>query len=94
MSDHDTDTAITLNSLVKEPVNFIKMDIEGEEVNALKGSDRVFAGSKNIKCSICSYHRHGDEEEIKKILQGYGLKTSTSKGYMLFLFDDEIWKKS
>lgn len=92
LSDHNTDTAISLNSLVKEPVNFIKMDIEGEEVNALKGSDRVFAGSSNIKCSICSYHRHGDEEKIRAILQEYGLTTVTSKGYMLFIYDDEVWK--
>lgn len=92
LSDRDTNKTITLNSLIKEPVNFIKMDIEGEEINALKGADRVFAGSANIKCSICSYHRHGDEEKIKNILQGYGLKTSTSKGYMLYLCDDDIWK--
>lgn len=88
----DTDTRVTLNSLVKEPVNFIKMDIEGEEVNALRGSDRVFADSNNIKCSICSYHKHGDEKEIKKILQQYGLKTAVSAGYMLFTYDADIWR--
>lgn len=88
----DTETTVTLNSLVKEPVNFIKMDIEGEEINALRGSDRVFADSNHIKCSICSYHKHGDEEKIKAILQEYGLKTVTSKGYMLFTYDAEIWK--
>lgn len=92
LSDRDSDTTVTLNSLVKEPVNFIKMDIEGEEINALKGADRVFAISTNIKCSICSYHRHGDEEKIRNILHGYGLRTSNSKGYMLFLCDDEIWR--
>lgn len=88
----DTEDTITLNSLVKESVNFIKMDIEGEEINALRGSDRVFADSKNIKCSICSYHRHGDEEAIRAILQEYGLKTVISTGYMLFTYDPEIWK--
>lgn len=88
----DTETMITLNSLVKEPVDFIKMDIEGEEINALRGSDRVFANSNHIKCSICSYHKHGDEEAIKEILQQYGLKTEASAGYMLFTYDAEIWK--
>lgn len=92
LSDCDTDTAVTLNSLINEPVNFIKMDIEGEEVNALKGADRVITDSKNIKCSICSYHKHGDEEKIRAILQEYGLTTVTSKGYMLFIYDDEVWK--
>lgn len=92
LSDHDTDTTITLNSLVKEPVNFIKMDIEGEEINALKGSDKVFASSSRIKCAVCAYHRHGDEEKIKNILTKYGLNTSVSKGYMLFIHDSEVWK--
>lgn len=92
LSDHDTDITITLNSLVKEPVNFIKMDIEGEEINALKGSDKVFANSSRIKCAVCAYHRHGDEEKIRNILTGYGLNTSVSKGYMLFIHDNEVWK--
>ena len=92
LSDKDSDTCITLNTLVQEPVDFLKMDIEGEEVNALRGADKVFVNSANIKCSICAYHRHGDEEKIKDILSRYGLETCTSKGYMLFIYDDEIWK--
>ena len=91
LSDKDSDTCITLNTLVQEPVDFLKMDIEGEEVNALRGADKVFVNSANIKCSICAYHRHGDEEKIKDILSRYGLETCTSKGYMLFIYDDEIW---
>lgn len=92
LSGHNTATEVTLNSLVREPVNFLKLDIEGEEVNALKGSNQVFAKSNHIKCAVCSYHRQGDEEAVKTILHGYGLKTVNSKGYMLFLFDDEIWR--
>ena len=89
---YDSDNTITLNSLVKEPVNFIKMDIEGGEVNALKSADKVFGRSSHIKCAICAYHKHGDEEKIKNILKEYGLDTSVSKGYMLFICDDEVWK--
>ncbi len=92
LSDRDTDTMIKLNSLIDEPVNFIKMDIEGEEIKALKGSDRVFTENKDIKCSICAYHKSGNEKEIKNILNDYGMKTVTSRGYMLFIYDDEIWK--
>lgn len=92
LSDRDMNRTVTLNSLLKEPANFIKMDIEGEEVKALKGANKVFANSANIKCSICCYHKHGDEEKIRNILQEYGLEITTSKGYMLFLWDDEIWK--
>lgn len=56
---------INLNTLVTEPVNFIKMDIEGAEVSALIGADKVFKNSKDIRCAICAYHRHGDEEKNK-----------------------------
>lgn len=91
LSNKDSDTCITLNTLVKEPINFFKMDIEGEEINALKGADRVLTKSPSVKCAICSYHRHGDQENIQKILNLCGLKTFTSKGYMFFIWDDEIW---
>lgn len=93
LSDEDAEDKITLDTLVKEPVDFIKMDIEGEEIKALQGADRVLSRSKNLKCSICAYHRHGDEEKIKEILSSYGLQTAASQGYMLFLYDMEVWKK-
>ncbi|MDD6812680.1 MAG: FkbM family methyltransferase [Lachnospiraceae bacterium] len=92
LSDYDSENAITLNSLIDGSVNFIKMDIEGGEVQALKGADKVFANSTNIKCAICSYHKHGDEEMIKQMLNDYGVETSTSKGYMLFIYDDSVLK--
>lgn len=92
LSDYNSESTITLNSLVNGSVDFIKMDIEGEEVHALKGADRVFTNSPNIKCAICSYHKHGDEEMIKKMLDDYGLETSTSKGYMLFIHDASVLK--
>ncbi len=90
LSDSDTNTTITLNSLVNEQIDFIKMDIEGEEIAALQGANEVFERNQHIKCSICSYHRHGDEEKIKNILEGYGMKTETSKGYVLFIYDKEV----
>lgn len=91
LSNIDSEETITLDTLVKEPVDFIKMDIEGEEVNALNGAKNLFKNS-NLKCSICCYHRHGDEEKILKLLEDYGYITSTSDGYMLFLYDDYVLK--
>lgn len=90
LSDKNSQSTINLNTLVSEPVDFIKMDIEGAEVAALNGADEVFKSSQNIRCAICSYHRHEDEKEIIKILESYGLKTETSKGYMLFLYDSYV----
>lgn len=90
LSDTNSENTINLNTLVTEPVNFIKMDIEGAETPALIGADKVFKNSNDIRCAICSYHRHEDEKKISALLNGYGLETETSKGYMLFLFDSYV----
>lgn len=46
-----------------EPVTFIKMDIEGAEMKALRGADRII--SKNFpKLAICIYHNPEDLWEI------------------------------
>lgn len=92
LSDHDSDETICLDTLVDDVVNFIKMDIEGEEVKALTGAKRVLEESNFLKCAICSYHRHGDEQKIKQILHSYGFHTEVSKGYMLFASDSYVQK--
>lgn len=74
----------TLDSEIDEPVNYIKMDIEGNEWDALQGAERLIKQSKDLKCAICSYHREYDEILIKHILGKYGMKCSTTKGYMWF----------
>lgn len=92
LSNTDSEQTITLDTLVTEPVNFIKMDIEGEEIRALEGGRQLFSDNEGIKCAICSYHRHGDERKIKQILFEMGLETYTSDGYMLFLYDEDVLK--
>ena len=80
---------VTLDSLVKENIDFLKMDIEGGEIEALKGAVNVL-GRSMAKCAICSYHKYGDEEKIKNILSECGYTTSTSKGYMFFVYDPDM----
>lgn len=72
-------------------VDFVKMDIEGAEVSALRGASSTFC-TNHIKASICSYHRSKDEEKIRFLLESYGYQTSVSPGYMLFLHDEEVWR--
>ena len=69
---------------------FLKMDIEGAEVDALNGAKNLLTKNK-FKASICSYHKHGDESKIKNIFKRYRYKTWTSDGYMFFIYDPEIW---
>ena len=94
LSDKDDEKNVTLDSLIGDGrVDFIKMDIEGAEPSALKGGEKVFRNN-NIKCSICSYHRHDDEEKIKAILTGYGYNVEHSHGHMIFPYDPDRFKWS
>ncbi|MDE6603087.1 MAG: FkbM family methyltransferase [Lachnospiraceae bacterium] len=74
----------TLDQLIEEPVNFIKMDIEGNEWDALLGAEKLIARSNDLKCAICAYHGDFDEILIKNILMKYGMEISVTEGYMWF----------
>lgn len=60
---------VTLDSIVKdEPVAFIKMDIEGSEMQALRGAANSIRRDKPL-CAICIYHKPGDMLEISSYLK-------------------------
>lgn len=73
----DLDTFLGAKKIQK--INFIKMDIEGEEINALKGMKKTISKFKP-HMAIASYHLIGKEKSCKlipKILikAGYHCKT-------------------
>lgn len=85
----DSAYSVRLDSVIKEAVDFIKMDIEGAECESLLGGMDLLRKS-NAKLSICAYHRQYDENYISFILQSLGYETSHSRGRMLFLHDPSI----
>lgn len=65
--------AITLDEYLKdekEPITFIKMDIEGAELNALKGAERIIRKQKP-RLAISIYHKPEDIWEIPSLLLDY-----------------------
>lgn len=84
LSNEVNEQCDTLDNIIIEPVDFLKMDIEGCERDALEGAKEMLDKSKNIKCAICAYHRHDDEIVIRKLLESAHISCTTTKGYMWY----------
>ena len=84
LGHHATGNCINIDTLIDGRLDFLKMDIEGAEVEALLGGCQCMQRN-DVKSAICSYHRHNDEFFLKKILEMYGYETFCSGGYMTFL---------
>lgn len=92
VSDRTSNQTCRIDDIVRgDKINFVKMDIEGAELPALRGAENTFR-TNNIRSSICCYHKHGDERAIRLQLKEYGYETTVSEGWMLFLHADDTWK--
>jgi len=64
--DNDVEI-VSLDEDIKEPVSFIKMDIEGFELDALEGSKKHIIDENPI-LAICVYHKIDDLWEIPEYI--------------------------
>ena len=86
LSDADGDNTITIDALANSyPIDFVKLDIEGAEVNAIKGGMGYLSEIKKIKMAVCTYHNIDDEIRLREILEPMGFDAISTKGYMVFL---------
>lgn len=88
-SDCTDGNKLALDDVIREKVQFIKMDIEGCEAKALTGASHLIENSAVLKCAVCAYHNKGDEELIYGIAKKYGLQSAVTKGYMYYPLDYE-----
>lgn len=84
ISSYDDGNMAALDSLINGPVNFIKMDIEGNEWDALQGAKRIIQESINLKCAICCYHGDFDQVLIEDFMDKNNLQYHTTSGFIWF----------
>jgi FkbM family methyltransferase len=63
-------TALDVYFSDKTPPTFIKMDIEGAELEALKGAERMIRENKP-KLAICAYHNPEDVYTLLELVKSY-----------------------
>ena len=90
LSKRTTDTTVAIDDLGIDRLDFLKLDVEGAELDTLIGSQRVLKDN-NVNISVCTYHYREDAIQIRLFLESIGYKTEYSKGNMIFIFDQNIW---
>lgn len=84
LTSYDDGKLVKLDSIIDEPIDFIKMDIEGAEYDALCGASHLIDLSDNVRLSICSYHSDYDQILIEHFMDEHNIEHYSSKGYMWF----------
>lgn len=84
ISDKIGSCMTTIDKTINEKIDFIKMDIEGEEYYALKGAENVIKKSGSLRLAVASYHQELAYDVLKYYLQFMGFDCSCSKGYMWY----------
>ncbi|MCI8661569.1 MAG: FkbM family methyltransferase [Lachnospiraceae bacterium] len=88
----DRDNYAKLDTLLfSEKIDFIKMDIEGMELEALEGAEKILLNNK-MQLAICVYHHREDNEVIGQWLHKRGYQFQNSKGFVVCQGDWELEK--
>lgn len=91
--DKTDDNTISIDDYVNQShiyPTFVKMDIEGAEISALKGMAQVIRKQDKLKCAICAYHRENDLENILKLLDDK-FQCKISDGYMCLERENDFY---
>ena len=59
---------MTLDEDITEPISFVKMDIEGSELDALIGAKRHIT-EEHPKLAVCTYHNNHHIWEVPRLMK-------------------------
>jgi hypothetical protein len=91
VSDVTEDGFTTLDDcLAGQRISFIKLDVEGYEMKALRGAERLLRENQEMKICVCTYHYGGDAREIWDFLEERGFTCEYSEGFMVFILADDF----
>lgn len=80
---------ITLDEyFTDKSLDFIKVDIEGAEIDMLS-SGRETLARKVRGANVCLYHREKDEADIINLLRELGYTCKVNPGYILYPYSEE-----
>lgn len=86
--------AIPLDKLIPEnhldKINWIKIDVEGAEIDVLKGAKRILSANKNLKI-LLEMHVEEDFPILKQILEDFGFTIFRGpKEYNNYLYAEKV----
>ena len=82
------DNTVTIDDVLEGFIDrdiYIKMDIEGMELDALKGACRTLLNNRCM-AACTTYHTHEAYEELSAFFQNVGYRFRPSDRYMLFIY--------
>lgn len=82
LNKENEDGCQRLDSIIHEPVDYIKMDIEGYEANTLAGAEGIINKSPNLSIAACAYHFEGDEQKISEFYMKNHFHVKLKDGYI------------
>lgn len=90
--DRNSPETITLDRFISDynidRIDMIKMDIEGAEISAIKGSKKSIRSRRINKWTVCTYHNPKDARVISWLLRDY--LQEYSRGYIMSV----VWRRS
>lgn len=87
VSDVSNRNTTTIDNYFNDkPIHFIKADVEGAEIDLLKGAQQTIQRLKQLKIAVCTYHQQEHADILNNLLTGLEFNTNFSDGFMLYYY--------